>query len=44
MYDLDAGASMISSLFEVSKETAKEWLGTPQITNQNELNKVETIL
>ena len=44
MYDLEAGVKLVASLYEVSEEIAREWLGTPQIANQNELNKVQTIL
>ncbi len=44
MYDLEAGIKLVSSLYEVSEDVAKEWLGTPQISNSNELEKVQTII
>jgi hypothetical protein len=44
MYDLDAGVKLVSSLYEVSEDVAKEWLGTPNISGAGELDKVEKIL
>ena len=41
MYDLEAGIKLISSLYEIDEETAKQWLGTPQIANSSVLEKVE---
>jgi hypothetical protein len=44
LYDLEAGISLISSLYGISIDEAKQWLGTPNIANQEVLNKVETIV
>ena len=44
VYDIEAGASLISSLYGVSIEEAKKWLGTPTIKNETELNKAEKLL
>jgi hypothetical protein len=44
VYDIEAGASLISSLYDVSIEEAKKWLGTPTIKNETELNKAEKLL
>jgi hypothetical protein len=44
LYDLDAGVKLISSLYEVTEDTAKGWLGTPTISGAGELEKVQTIL
>ncbi len=41
MYDLEAGIKLISSLYEIDEETAKQWLGTPQIADSSVLEKVE---
>ena len=44
VYDIEAGAKLISSLYDVSIEEAKQWIGTPSITNASELNKAEKLL
>ena len=44
LYDLEAGISLISSLYGISIEEAKQWLGTPNIASQEVLDKVETIV
>jgi hypothetical protein len=44
MYDLEAGIKLVSSLYEVPEDVAKQWLGTPQIANNNELEKVQNVL
>ena len=44
LYDLEAGISLISSLYGITREEATQWLGTPTIANQEVLNQVETIV
>ena len=44
VYDLEAGANLISSLYAVPIEVAKKWIGTPSIANESELNKAEKLL
>lgn len=43
-YDLEAGISLISSLYGITREEATQWLGTPTIANQEVLDQVETIV
>lgn len=44
MYDLEAGVKLVSSLYKVSEEEAKAWLGTPQLATQQVADKVQNIL
>lgn len=44
LYDLDAGISLISSLYGITREEATQWLGTPTIANKEVLDQVETIV
>ena len=44
LYDLEAGVSLISSLYGITREEATQWLGTPTIANQEVLDQVETIV
>jgi hypothetical protein len=44
MYDLEAGITLISSLYGISIEEAKQWLGTPNIASQKVLDNVEAIV
>ena len=44
LYDLEAGIALISSLYGISIEEAKQWLGTPNISSQEVLNNVEAIV
>jgi hypothetical protein len=44
LYDLEAGIALISSLYGISIEEAKQWLGTPNISSQEVLNNVESIV
>ena len=44
LYDLEAGISLISSLYGITREEATQWLGTPTIANQEVLDQVETIV
>ena len=44
VYDLEAGANLISSLYGVPLEIAKKWIGSPSISNESELNKAEKLL
>jgi len=44
MYDLEAGIKLVSGLYEISEDVAREWLGTPQMATQNVVEKVQNIL
>jgi hypothetical protein len=44
LYDLEAGIALISSLYGISIEEAKQWLGTPNIKNQEVLDNVQAIV
>jgi hypothetical protein len=44
LYDLEAGIALISSLYGISTEEASQWLGTPNIANQEVLDNVQAIV